>query len=112
MKDVHHENMKKLFKEKNLAFLCLIGILFLLTGCTKNNEEIVEITFIHGWGTAESDHEAMRQIYMEFEKDHPEIHLNMILYEFAKLHPYLYQNYQHHEKLQDVLPQADTPFLF
>lgn len=60
---------------KILIFLCLCC---LLTGCTKKQEDKVEITMIHGWGTTESDHVAMRQIYADFEKEHPDIHLNLI----------------------------------
>lgn len=51
---------------------------FLLTGCTKRKEEKIEITMIHGWGSTEADHIAMRQIYEEFEKEHPKIHLNLV----------------------------------
>lgn len=80
MKDVHRGNMRKsIWGKKNTCFL--IGLLFvccLLMGCGKKEDEIVEITFIHGWGNAEADHEAMRQIYKDFEKEHPEIRLNMI----------------------------------
>ena len=80
MKDVHRGNMRKsIWGKKNTCFL--LGLLFvccLFMGCGKKEEEIVEITFIHGWGNAEADHEAMRQIYKDFEKEHPEIRLNMI----------------------------------
>ena len=41
-------------------------------------ESKVEITIIHGWGSSEKDHEIMRQIYADFEKEHPEIKLNML----------------------------------
>lgn len=56
-------------------FLCLI---FVLTGCSKKEEEKIEITMIHGWGSTEADHIAMRQIYEEFEKENPDIHLNLV----------------------------------
>ena len=58
-----------------MMFLCMV---FVLTGCTKKQEEKVEITMIHGWGNTEADHIAMRQIYEEFEKVHPDIHLNLV----------------------------------
>ena len=51
---------------------------FVLTGCSKKQQEKVEITMIHGWGSTEEDHVAMRQIYEEFEKVHPDIHLNLV----------------------------------
>ena len=58
-----------------LIFVCLCMV---LTGCTNKRKERVEITMIHGWGSVEADHVAMRQIYEDFEKEHPEIHLNLI----------------------------------
>ena len=69
--------MKKI---KGLRYV--IGMLFcliaLLCACGSNQEEIVEITLIHGWGSTREDHVAMRQIYQDFEKEHPEIRLNLI----------------------------------
>ena len=50
----------------------------MLTGCGTKKQDVVEITMIHGWGSTESDHVVMRQIYEDFEKMHPEIHLNMV----------------------------------
>ena len=47
-------------------------------GCAKKQEEKVEITMIHGWGSTEADHVAMRKIYEDFEKEHPNIHLNLV----------------------------------
>ena len=58
-----------------LIFVCLCMV---LTGCANKRKERVEITMIHGWGSIEADHVAMRQIYEDFEKEHPEIHLNLI----------------------------------
>ena len=58
------------------ALLCLL--LFLLMGCESKPEESVEITLIHGWGNTEADHVAMRQIYQDFEKEHPQIKLNLV----------------------------------
>lgn len=67
-------------KRKNIMLsLCLFFCLgVLLTGCTKAQEEQIEITMIHGWGSTEADHVAMRQIYEDFEKEHPGIHINLI----------------------------------
>ena len=58
-----------------MLFLCMA---FVLAGCSKKQEEKVEITMIHGWGSTEADHVAMRQIYEEFEKTHPDIDLNLV----------------------------------
>lgn len=60
-----------------IKFLLSVLLLCLLTGCNKKEEKI-EITMIHGWGSTEADHIAMRQIYEDFEKEHPYIHLNLI----------------------------------
>ena len=60
---------------KLLLVLCLA---FLLLGCQKQTTEVTEITFIHGWGSTEADHETMRQIYRDFETENPDIKLNMI----------------------------------
>ena len=51
---------------------CLLG------GCSKESAEQTEITLIHGWGSMESEHVRMRQIYKDFEKEHPEIKLNLM----------------------------------
>lgn len=55
-----------------------MGICGILAGCGSPKDDVVEITMIHGWGSTEYDHVVMRQIYEEFEKVHPEIHLNMV----------------------------------
>ena len=56
----------------------LLILLLCLAGCGREEEEPVEITFIHGWGSTEADHVAMRRIYSDFEKENPGIKLNMI----------------------------------
>lgn len=62
--------------------ICLLAFLFLIlsaAGCKEEkSEEQTEITLLHGWGTMESDHQVMRQIYQDFEKENPDIRLNMI----------------------------------
>ena len=58
--------------------LCLV---FLLTGCQSQPQELTEITFIHGWGSTETDHETMRQIYRDFETENPDIKINMQIYQ-------------------------------
>lgn len=65
--------MRKIIKL--LVALCLF---FLLTGCQSKPQELTEITFIHGWGSTEADHETMRQIYRDFETENPDIKINMI----------------------------------
>ena len=65
--------MRKIIK----LFLGLCLMLF-LTGCQSKPQELTEITFIHGWGSTETDHETMRQIYRDFETENPDIKINMI----------------------------------
>ena len=60
---------------KGLLVLCLA---VLLTACQSQTQELTEITFIHGWGSTEADHETMRQIYRDFETENPDIKINMI----------------------------------
>ena len=71
--------MKLLYRRK-LFFLLLLFIIFIIfiTGCSHVEEDEIEITLIHGWGSIEENHEAMRRIYKDFEKVHPEIRINMI----------------------------------
>ena len=87
MRDVHLENMRKNVESKGkmkrnrikhgilLFFLCMGCVLL---GCDKKQEKTIELTMIHGWGSTEADHVVMRQIYEDFEKEHPEIRLNLI----------------------------------
>lgn len=65
-------------KKAIIKILILMGICGIFAGCGSAKDEVVEITMIHGWGSTEYDHVVMRQIYEEFEKVHPEIHLNMV----------------------------------
>ncbi|MBR3600804.1 MAG: extracellular solute-binding protein [Lachnospiraceae bacterium] len=65
-------------KKAIIKILILMGICGILNGCGSPKDDVVEITMIHGWGSTEYDHVVMRQIYEEFEKVHPEIHLNMV----------------------------------
>lgn len=66
-------------KEKKWALLTLLLLLLpLLSSCGKEEKEKIELTFLHGWGSVEEEHRAMRKIYKDFEKEHPEISLNMI----------------------------------
>ncbi len=80
MKAVRQESMRKsiMSKEMRKWFAVLFFLTVFLSGCGQKKEEQVELTMIHGWGSTEADHVAMRQIYKDFEKEHPEIHLNLI----------------------------------
>lgn len=65
-----------------LKKVILTGLsLFLLlgtAGCIKQKEEPVELTLMHGWGSTEDDHVAMRKIYMDYEKENPNVKLNLV----------------------------------
>lgn len=59
------------------TILCVVLLMLLFVGCTKEHE-VTEITLIHGWGSVEPDHEAMRKIYMDFEKENPDIRIHLV----------------------------------
>lgn len=65
-------------KIKIAKILILMCVCCMSAACGIKKEDVVELTMIHGWGSTESDHVVMRQIYEDFEKAHPEIHLNMM----------------------------------
>ena len=48
---------------KGTWVLLLLMTACLLGGCSKESAEQTEITLIHGWGSMESEHVRMRQIY-------------------------------------------------
>lgn len=63
---------------KLIALILLLTLMLLLCGCEQKTQELTEITFIHGWGSTEADHECMRQIYRDFELENPDIRINLI----------------------------------
>lgn len=65
-------------KRKIVATILLLTLVLLMSGCGQQPQEITEITFIHGWGSTEADHERMRQIYRDFEVENPDIRINLI----------------------------------
>ena len=69
--------MKKIIR----ILLLLTGIIggsLLLTGCQEKTGHPASITLIHAWGGTEKDHVAMRNIYEEFQKENPDITLQII----------------------------------
>lgn len=58
------------------SLLLAAGIL--LVGCGQEQPAQVEITIIHGWGSTEEDHVAMRGIYSDFEEQNPDIKLRLL----------------------------------
>lgn len=66
-------------KTRIYIFSIIIFIsIFILSGCRVKEEGKIEISFIHGWGSTEEEHIAMRKIYADFEKENPDIKLNMV----------------------------------
>ncbi len=63
-------------------WLLIMNVLLMASfiSCSNSNlnEEVVQITLLHGWGTMEEDHIAMRKIYEDFEKENPNIHINLL----------------------------------
>lgn len=69
---------RKSKKSKYIAVLFFLLFMIFFSGCGTENETTVEITVIHGWGSNEKDHVAMRQIYSDFEKENPDIKVHLI----------------------------------
>ena len=67
-------------KKQTTCLAIIVALVFSLslTACTVKTTEPTEITFIHGWGSSDPDHVAMRQIYTDFEKTRPDVKLNLI----------------------------------
>lgn len=65
-------------KKRSILIFFLVCLFAEIVGCRQPATEKVEITIIHGWGSTEPEHVAMRQIYEDFEKEHPEIVLNLV----------------------------------
>ena len=65
-------------KKTRIRIILLFCLCCIVSGCSSRKEDVVELTMIHGWGSTEADHIIMRQIYEDFEKDHPNIHLNLV----------------------------------
>ena len=64
------------------VLLCLAGMLCILPACGQEKREevaeITEITLLHGRGTMEANDQKMREIYMDFAEENPDIRLNII----------------------------------
>lgn len=58
--------------------MLLVWMCLMMVGCGKAETKPVTISIIHAWGGTEEDHEAMRSIYEDFEKENPDIILQMI----------------------------------
>lgn len=65
-------------KNRIFKLFVLLCLCCMLAGCREEKKEKIEITMIHGWGSTENDHVAMRKIYEDFEKQNPDIHVNLI----------------------------------
>lgn len=70
---------KKILGIKRLAVLLIsLTCSFSLMACQEQEEEKVEITVIHGWGSDEKDHVAMRRIYEDFKKENEDVDVHLI----------------------------------
>ncbi len=59
----------------------LITMCSFLSGCRgEKKEDIIELTFVNGWGGTFESHAVMREIYKEFERKNPDIRLKYISY--------------------------------
>lgn len=65
-------------RNRNYVTGLFLAVGLLLTGCGQEQHAQVEITVIHGWGSTEEDHVAMRNIYKGFEEQNPDIKLRLM----------------------------------
>ena len=76
------KNSGKEKKMKRRSRNSLSGLILLLAlslcGCGEREKEPVTITVIHAWGGTGADHVAMRDIYDGFQKENPDIEVQMI----------------------------------
>lgn len=66
------------FLSAPIGMICLAFMGILFAGCGAEEKKPVEITVIHGWGSTEEDHVAMRNIYSGFEEKNPDIKLRLV----------------------------------
>ena len=82
------------------AMVCLLILCIGMCGCGKEERKPVTISMIHAWGGTEKDHAAMRSIYEDFEKENPEIVLQMISMPTGK---------ELQRKVEDLIMVGDVP---
>ena len=56
----------------------VLGLTMTFSACEKPGRDQVELTVIHGWGSTEDDHAAMRDIYESFQEENPDIRLHLM----------------------------------
>lgn len=67
--------MKK-YSRACLFFACFLCCMF--SGCQKTENEPVTIVVINAWGSTETDHVTMRNIYEGFQEENPDVRLRII----------------------------------
>ena len=92
--------LKNRFFSNRIISLVILLILVSLCGCGRRSLPVTEITLIHGWGSSDPDHVAMRNIYKDFERIHPEIRINLVSMPSAD---------DVIRKVQDMLSVGETP---
>lgn len=68
---------RRISKGVRILFFFICSAAF-FAGCGEKKPEKTEITVIHGWGSNEKDHVAMRQIYEDFEKENPDVDIHLV----------------------------------
>lgn len=64
---------------KRIGLLCLLFLFAAAVGCgVQQEEKTTEIVIINGWGMMDVEHRIMREIYEDFQKENPDIRLNLI----------------------------------
>lgn len=72
------KKMRKIFNRKSILSVITVCLMLFFISCSRESAENVEITVIHGWGSNEDDHVAMRKIYSDFEKTHPDVKIHLV----------------------------------
>lgn len=64
---------------RRLLALATFALLLVSSSCAGGaEEEKTEIVVMHPWGTMEADHVAMRDIYMDFERENPNVKIKLV----------------------------------
>ncbi|MDD2970614.1 MAG: extracellular solute-binding protein [Lachnospiraceae bacterium] len=67
-------------RSKNNSLILIAMLVLLLTGCAGKENEVTEVTLMHGWGGTLETHKIMQEIYDDFAKENPDIILNCVSY--------------------------------
>lgn len=87
---------------KSSGFVLMACVLLLFVSCASGESDKIEISIIHGWGSTEPDHVAMRKIYSDFAVENPDVAIRLVSMPHAD---------DVVQKLGDMLMVGDVPDL-